>query len=219
MQEKDYELTQGAVVCPECGQAFITPEVASLPALSEATVIEADLHRVLPTPEIRDALVAMCPNCLFTWWLSGFTRYMASFTTLPFSPQTEYSKKFAHAVLTGRKKNAHSLDRALLALNGYWCAREASQPADKWLKLTALELNAALNDTDWEGNRSRYHYILGEICRLKGDTDGSLKHFDLVDEGAHLPKGLVEQQRNKAVQGDIQPTVLSPEVIHEAIFS
>ncbi|HEY9788252.1 MAG TPA: hypothetical protein V6D17_22880, partial [Candidatus Obscuribacterales bacterium] len=128
-----------------------------------------------------------------------------------------HAKKFAHAVLTGRKIGAHSLDRALLALNGAWCAREANEPHEKWLELAGQELDTALKDQTWEGNRSRYHYIMGEICRLLGDFHGAVRNYNLVDRRSNLPKSLVDHQRQEAINGNKEPIVLPPDYV-EAIF-
>ncbi|MBC8000033.1 MAG: hypothetical protein IAF58_18905 [Leptolyngbya sp.] len=214
---EDFILRTLSVQCPECEVVFATQALTRTPAMTRDTAVEADLHRVLPHPSLRAALIAMCPACLYTWWFSSFVED-ALFPLLAVAPvEINNAKKFAHAVLTGRKINAHPLDRALLALNGVWCAREAGEAADKWLELAGQELEAALSDESWTGNRSRYHYIMGEVCRMVGDFHGAVRHYNQVDRRSDLPKSLVEHQRQEAINGNASPVTLPPDYV-DAIF-
>ena len=162
---QDFVIRESSVLCPSCLTPFATPLLEKMPDITPETTVEADLHRVLPDAAIRGALIAICPACIFTSWSSAFGMHFFVPELLVPAPQIEYPKKFAHAVLTGRKNGAHPLDRAMLALNGCWCAREtyigATQEQlagyqaenERWLTLASQEMETALNDTSWNGNR------------------------------------------------------------------
>ncbi len=121
---KFFKLRQITVSCPLCETVFATYEVVRMPNMTRETPVEADLHRILPDPELRSNLLAMCPNCVYTYWLTSFAPHYFLPQVVADSPPVEPSKKFAHAVQSARKVNNHALDRSILALNGYWCARE-----------------------------------------------------------------------------------------------
>lgn len=212
---KFFKLKHISVVCPECETIFATMELARTPEITRDTPIEADLHRVLPDAELRAALLATCPNCIYTWWVSAFAAHYYLPQVVPDSPPLQPSKKFAHAVQTGRKHNVHSLDRAVLALNGYWCSREEGLDDIKFLKLAKNELLAALNDPDWVGNRSRYNYIMGEVLRLLGEAREAVRYFEKVDRNAQLPAELLEKMRNFAASGNKNPIRLPPHIVEE----
>lgn len=226
---QDFIVKDSSIVCPACKTPFATPLVVRMPEMTRDTVVEADLHRVLPDACIRAALIAICPACIYTWWSTVFAPHFYVPDLLVPSPEVEYPKKFAHAVLTGRKNGAHAIDRALLALNGLWCARETYFGAgpeklpeykadnEKWLTLAAQELDEALRDPNWDGNRSRYSYMMGEILRQLGDFHNAVAYFDLVDRRSMLPVELVKHQRKLATDGNGEPVVLPPHVV-EQIF-
>jgi hypothetical protein len=226
---QDFIIREASVVCPSCYTPFATPQLADMPDLTPQTVVEADLHRVLPDAAIRGALIAICPACIYTWWSTAFAAHFFVPQMLVPSPAIESAKKFAHAVLTGRKNGAHALDRALLALNGCWCSREtyASLGDDKaeeaqaenikWMKLAVQELEEALNDDSWNGNRSRYSYMMGEMLRQLGDFHKAVKYLDLVDRKSMLPFELIRHQREMAVNGQSEPVQLPPHLV-EQIF-
>lgn len=214
---KLYTLKQSTVICPKCELTFATTQVAKMPKIALDSRVEADLHRVLPDAAIRASLIAMCPECVYTWWLSAFAPHFMLPQMVPDSPPIDNAKKFGHAVASGRKFGAHSLDRAIVALNGYWAAREDFQVADKWLELAARELDEALNDDSWAGNRGRYQYIMGEVLRLMGDFHGAVRFYNSVDRRSVLPKELIDHQIISAKSGDSTPTFLPPHII-EAIF-
>ena len=210
---KFFKLRHLTVVCPECQTIFATYEVARLPAIDLTTPIESDLHRILPDPELRSSLLAMCPNCIYTWWLSSFKEHFYLPQVVPDSPPTEPAKKFAHAVASGRKHNVHTLDRAVLALNGYWCAMEEGVDGSKFLTLAKNELAAALADPSWAGNRSRYNYVMGEILRLSGEYDGAIKCYEQVDSSAGLPTELVAKMKEFALYGNKSTVKLPPHIV------
>ena len=214
---KIYTLRRICVICPKCEVVFATTQVARKPNVSIESKVEADLHRVLPDGVIRASNLATCPECIYTWWLSSFAQSFVLPQMAPDAPPVENSKKFGHAVLTGRKENAHALDTAMVALNGYWCAREDHQNADKWLELVVKELEKALADESWFGNRSRYNYIMGEMYRLKGDFHSAVRLFNQVDRRSVLPKELVDHQIHQAKIGNSKPVLLPPHIIR-AVF-
>jgi hypothetical protein len=224
---ENFALRPESVICPECNTVFATPNIVRMPNMTRESLVEADLHRVLPDPIIRSAFVAICPACIYAWWFSAFAAHYIVPDLVPETPDVELSKKFAHAVLTGRKNGSHALDRATLALNGCWCAREQHTVAGtlntpeyvaentRWLTLAAQELDAALRDQEWEGNRNRYTYMMGEILRQLGDFDTALAYFNLVDRRAMLPKQLVEHQKQMAAARQSQTVTLPPHLVEE----
>ncbi len=226
---QDFVIRESSVLCPSCLTPFATPLLEKMPDITPETTVEADLHRVLPDASIRGALIAICPACIFTSWSSAFGMHFFVPELLVPAPQIEYPKKFAHAVLTGRNNGAHPLDRAMLALNGCWCAREtyigATQEQlagyqaenERWLTLASQEMEIALNDTSWNGNRARYSYLQGEILRQLGDFHGAVRYFDMVNRDCLLPVELVRHQRTLAVDGNPVPIVLPPHLV-EQIF-
>ena len=212
---KFFKLRHLTVVCPECETVFATFELARTPPVDKNTPIEADLHRILPDPELRAALLATCPNCLHTWWLSSFSEHYFLPQVVPDTPPLEPSKKFAHAVQTGRKNNVHFLDRAVLALNGYWCSREEGLTGEKFLKLARTEMAAALKDTSWVGNRGRYNYLMAEILRLLGEFAEADQYYQKVDRNSRLPRELTEKMRSFAQGGNKAPVRLPPHSVEE----
>ncbi len=212
---KLYTLKQSTIICPQCDLVFCTAQVDKTPKMTRESRVEADLHRVMPDSTIRAALLATCPECIYTWWLSAFAPHYLIPEMVPDAPPVSNDKKFGHAVLSGRKNGAHSLDRAVVALNGYWCAREDFQPAEKWLDLAAKELHEALADESWAGNRARYRYIMGEVLRLMGDFHGAVRFFGLVDRRSGLPYQLIDHQVQVAKQGHSKPIQLPPHIVEE----
>jgi hypothetical protein len=210
---KFFKLRQLTVTCPECQTIFATYEVARMPPIDQSTPVESDLHRVLPDAELRSSLLAMCPNCIYTWWLSSFKEHHFLPQVVPDTPPTEPATKFAHAVASGRKYNVHALDKAVLALNGFWCAREEGVSGDKFLALAKKELSVALADNTWDGNRARYNYVMGEILRLSGEFQGAAKYFEQVDKRAGLPTELVAKMREFALSGNKNSVRLPPHIV------
>lgn len=225
----EFIIRDTSVICPACTTPFATLQLVKMPNITPETNVEADLHRVLPDARVRGSLIAICPACIHTWWASAFSAHSYLPDLLVPAPEIEPPKKFAHAVLTGRNTGAHALDRALLALNGCWCMRETYHGADeermatykaennKWLVLAAQELDAALRDQSWDGNRSRYSYLMGEVLRQLGDFHNAVRYFDIVDRRSGLPRELVQHQRTLAVSGVADPVRLPPHLV-EKIF-
>lgn len=218
----EFILKEASLVCPDCDCGFATPDLVSMPNLVAETAVEADLHRILGDPAVRGALVAVCPACTYSWWISAFRSHHFVPELLDSAPPIEYSKKFGVAMLSGRKHNEPLLDAAILAMNGYWCAREevASGSGDvksigRWLKLSVRELKNAMEHETWQGNTSRYSYILGELLRLMGDFHSAVSYFQKVDRRSLLPKELVEHQIAEAKAGNSQPVLLPPRMVEE----
>jgi hypothetical protein len=218
-----------SVVCPQCNEVFATPDLAKMKKLTTDSQVETDLHRVLPDPFIRSTFVAVCPACLYAWWFAAFAPHYIIPDLVPETPSIEFPKKFALAVLSGRNNGAHALDRAMLALNGCWCAREAHVLAGiansaeavadntRWLTLAKQELEEALADQEWQGNRNRYQYILGEVLRQLGEFEKAIKCFETVDRRSMLPRQLVVHQIKMAQAQQSQPDFLPPYLV-EMIF-
>lgn len=212
---KIYTLRRICVICPQCEAVFATTQVARKPKIAVDSRVEADLHKVLPDAAIRAAALATCPECIYTWWISSFAQSFVLPQMAPDTPPVANDKKFGHAVLTGRAQGAHALDTAVVALNGYWCAREEFKTGEKWLMLVIKDLTRALEDESWFGNRSRFNYILAEVLRLSGDFHSSLRYFNKVDRTSLLPKELVDHQVYQTKKGNSSPQLLPPHIIKD----
>ena len=218
IEATEFILKSQTVICSSCEAVFATLAIEQMPPVTGETRIETDLHRVLDNPEIRSSLIAMCPSCNYCWWLTSFVTGGLDPDLLPAADKVDYAKRFAHAVFTGRKKNAGAIERALLALNGYWCAKEAKQPVERWLDLAIQELGSALKDKEWEGNRGYYHYVMAEMLRLAARFDEALSYYSAVLPAiAGIPAELLEMQKQRAAARDAQ-TYLLPSHLVQAIF-
>jgi hypothetical protein len=218
MSQLEFIIQPTSVNCPSCNEVFATQIPFRMSEMTPTLPVEADLHRVLPYGAIRACLITICPQCQYSWWTNTFNRHYFLPVGIAQSPIVDYAKRFAHAILTGRKNNFHILDRALLALNGYWCAKESNQEINKWLTLAIQELSAALADNNWQGNRSRYHYLLAELLRLNGRFEQALHTFNTVNESAKLPNELIEKQKNLASRQNSEPTLLTNKEVQEIFF-
>ncbi len=216
----EFKIAKITVVCPMCSNMFATDYIESMQDLQANSIVEADLHRVIDNPKVRAALLAMCPACLYTWWFSSFKTHYFLPQLVVDSPEINCSKKFAHAILAGRQFNAHALDTAVLALNGWWSSRENHEPQKSvwnWLELSIAELTKALADKSINFNKSRYSYILAELLRQNQEFTEACNYFKQVDKRAMLPQQLIDNQFKLAIQKDSSPKFLSPEFI-EQIF-
>jgi hypothetical protein len=220
----DFIIQAASVVCPLCEFTFATPNLAYMPNPNRLTPVEADLHRVLPDPGVRGALVTVCPSCTYAGWLALFqTVYIIPALLVP-TPLLAYSKKFGFALLSARKLNEPLLDRAILAMNGLWCAREElaagignQKDVTRWYKVATIELSQAMEDKSWSGNTSRYSYILGELLRQMGDFHGAVRYLETVDRRSMLPKEVVDHQIRMAKEGNSSPILLPPYLV-EKVF-
>lgn len=223
MQQKieEFTLKQATVTCPACNAVFNTPHLANMPAISAETPIETDLHRVLPNGAIRAALIGLCRDCGYAWWITAFKTEAIigeSLTADEYSlERLQYPRKFANAFLTGKQNGNHSRELALLAMNGAWCAREAGLPHERWLELVHQELEKALADRSWTGNRGYYHYLLAEVCRQQRQFEEAISHFNKVTYHSRIPRELILRQKVQATAGDSGATRLPPYLV-ERIF-
>jgi len=213
----EFVLRDTTLLCPTCNSMFCTKTLGSSPEITRDTEVEADLHRVLPDAAIRAAFVSMCPACGYAWWVQAFQTHPFDSRLLPRPMSLEYPKRFAHAVLTGRSNGSHNLDLALLALNGYWCSREAGNAETRFLELAHHEMDNTLKLADWEGNRGYYHYVMGEICRQLRDFKAAILHFEKVTPISDIPQELLDRQKVLAISGDSEPARM-PEHIVELMF-
>ncbi|HEY9678442.1 MAG TPA: DUF2225 domain-containing protein [Drouetiella sp.] len=216
-----------SVICPACNVVFATPNITRMPNMTRESKVEADLHRVLPDPIIRASFVAICPSCMYSWWFSAFASHYIIPDLVPDTPDVELSRKFAHAVLTGRNNGSSPLERFNLAMNGCWCSREQFMVAGtmnspeyqeentRWLQLAAQELGEALADESWSGNRNRYIYQMGEILRQLGQFEQALEYFNQVDRRSMLPKQLVDHQKQMAAARQSHSVTLPPHLVEE----
>ncbi|HEY9760367.1 MAG TPA: hypothetical protein V6C97_34735 [Oculatellaceae cyanobacterium] len=218
----EFVIKDASVICPACEYAFATPSLHTMPNLTADSPVEADLHRILPDPAARGALIAVCPACTYAWWISAFATHHFVPELLVPAPPVEHSKKFGVAIVSGRKQKEPLLDMALLAMNGYWCAREevaagAGNPSEisRWLKLAVKELKAAMKDESWQANTSRYNYLLGELLRQSGEFHQAVSHLQAVDRRSLLPKELVDHQIAEAKAGNAEPVMLPPRMVDQ----
>jgi hypothetical protein len=213
MSNHDFNLKKTTLVCPVCNSMSAHEVLVDVPEVTADTPVEADLHRVLPDAKVRAGLLAACPYCRHTWWTSSFKMNFFPASVVP--PATEFTptQKFAQAIVSGRNQKFHSLDLAVMAMNGYWSAREEGLPVERWLDLIRQELKTALEDDSWFGNRQHYQYLLGEICRLSRDFHSAVRYFNMVTPRSKLPAELVEQQRKLAIIGDHQPALMPPHLV------
>jgi tetratricopeptide (TPR) repeat protein len=218
LSDHGFELKKRTVICPACKNAFASNVLTHQPSITEDTVVEADLHRVIKDCTIRASLIILCISCNYCWWQWTFLPGNIDPIFLPKPDNEDPAKKFAYAVKTGRRYNAKSIEKALMALNGYWCARESNSPVERWLDLAIMELKAALADDSWEGNSHYYRYVLGEIQRLAGRFEAAQACFNAVDvEKSKIPYELIYRQNSLAAAGNSQPVVLLPHLV-KAMF-
>ena len=218
----EFLIKDTSVICPSCDYPFATPNLDTMPNLTADTPVEADLHRVLADPAARGALIAVCPACTYAWWISAFSSHHFVPDLLVPAPPVEYSKKFGVAIVSGRKTKEPLLDMALLAMNGYWCAREEvaagignASEIQRWLKLAVKELKTAMEDASWQANTSRYNYILGELLRQMSDFHGAVSCLQAVDRRSLLPRELVDHQISLAKAGCADPILMPPRLVDE----
>lgn len=218
---EEFVLRQAIVVCPACNVSFCTPQLTHMPIITGDTPVETDLHRVLPNGAIRAALIGLCKDCGYAWWITAFKTKALLPDTLTADEYSverlEYPRKFASAFVTGKKNRCGSRELGLLALNGGWCAREAGLTHDRWLELAAEEMEKALADKSIGGNRGYYHYIMGEIYRQLRHFEKAVSHFNRVNYHSRLPRELVLRQKVQATAGDASPTRL-PAYLVELLF-
>lgn len=204
-----------SVSCPECECSFATPTLLDLPPVTEYDTVEADLHRVLPEPELRGALIAVCPHCNYSTWTVRFKLSSLSAEMLPDSPQLQHSKKFALAVKYAREKGVSPLDVAFIALNGLYSARESGEEPELWLELAAYEQSRGITEESLVPANGQDHLIMAELWRQLGSFDRSIEQYEKAAADEFIPKELIEQQIALARVGNNQPTMLAPYIVRD----
>lgn len=210
-----YKLGEVTLMCPKCHQIFATAKVEEIPVINELARIEADLHRVLPDASIRAAMIATCPNCTYTWWTESFIPN----DTVPIlaveAPSIEPVKKFGHAILSSRMYGATNLEKAQIALNAYFCARDSFQSGEKILQIAKEELETAIETEAYLKNKSRHIYMLAEVYRLSGEFHEAVKFFYQVDRSALLPQELLDHQIRQAKLGNAKPVTIPNHIVKQ----
>ncbi len=199
-----------SVGCPECKSFFATRILEDLPPVTESDTIEADLHRVLPHPALRAALIAVCPFC-------GFADWAIKFPMRPINPQLvepaqdmQYSRKFAMAVKNARNKGVNPLDIAYIALNGLYCAREAGELTDSWLELCVYEQSRGLHPDQIVVETGTDHLTMAELWRQIRCFDKALEEYQRAAFDGSVPMELLRHQITITRAGDYSPTILPP---------
>ncbi len=210
-----YKLGEVTLMCPKCQQIFATACVDEIPVLNPLARIEADLHRVLPDAAIRAAMIATCPNCTYTWWTESFIPN----DTVPLlaidAPAIDPVKKFGHAILSSRMYGATNLEKAQIALNAYYCARDSFQSGEKILQIAKEELRNTIDTEAYLKNKGRHLYIMAEIYRLSGEFHEAVKFFYLVDRSALLPQELLDHQIRQAKLGNAKPVTIPNHIVKQ----
>ncbi len=200
-------------MCPKCQQIFATAQVEEIPVLNALARIETDLHRVLPDSAIRAAMIATCPNCTYTWWTESFIPN----DTVPIlaidAPSVDPVKKYGHAILSARIYEASPMEKAKIALNGYFCARESFQSGEKILLMAKEEYKAAIANKAYSSKRDIY--ILAELHRLTGEFHEAVKLYSQVERGALLPDELLQHVTKQAKLGNAQPIVIPNHIVKQ----
>lgn len=216
---QEFKLKDIVVVCRSCGLAFATSALVEIPPISDLDQVEADLHRVLPDPAYRAALIAVCPDCHFASWTSTFRRVGLKVEVVMRS-ECPASQKFALAVKSGREANMHPLDLAFIALNGCWAAREAGEPDDLWLELAAFEHARGLADNPLSCEEDGLgHLMMAEIWRQLKQFDRAVRHYELALKDDTVPKELIVRQRMLAKNGHSAPSMLPAAMVRQVFMS
>lgn len=204
-----------SVSCSSCHCSFATPCLLALPPVTEYDIVEADLHRVLPSSELRAALIAVCPHCQYASWTVRFKLSSLNPEMLPDAPQMAHSKKFALAVKFARQQPTEPLDLAFIALNGLYCAREAGEDSELWLELAAYEQSRGLEQEGLIAPTGQDYLVMAELWRQLGSFERAIEAYEKASEDEFIPRDLIAQQIALAQTGNTEPTVLAPYVVRE----
>lgn len=211
-----FVLADTFLTCPYCQLAFHSRVLQSAPSVKPGDKVEADLHRVLPSAEIRAAMLAVCPDCAYCAWTTRFTSYRLKAKLVPAAPSIEPTKKFALAIKWAREERIHALDLAFIALNGLWCARENGEDTELWLKLLADAHEKGIKAFDQPADKDGYsHLVMGEIWRQSGQFDKAINEYRKAQTDPTINKSLINQQTMLAFRKDKEPALLSDDLIAE----
>src|SRR5579883_388129 len=194
MQTEDFILKDCTVVCSECKSLFATRILQDLPPVHESDIIEADLHRVLPDPGLRGALIAVCPYCQYAAWAGSFTGSLIRPDILLPQTQWQSSRKFALAVKHARNKGLHPLNTAYIALNGLYCARESGESDDSWLELCVYEQSRGLQSNEITGESAVDHLVMAELWRQISSFERAIAEYKRAAAYNTLPEDLIRHQ-------------------------
>jgi hypothetical protein len=205
-----FVLRECSIVCPECKSVFATRVLQDLPPVTESDTIEADLHRVLPHPGLRAALISVCPFCNYADWATKFGPSKINPALVEPAQDIQHSRRFAMAVKHARAKELHPLDIAYIALNGLYCAREAGELADSWLELCVYEQSRGLHPDVVLSETGTDHLIMAELWRQTRCFDRAVAEYQKASEDPTISPELIRHQIMIARAGDSSPTVLPP---------
>lgn len=196
-------------VCPECLAPFFTARLEDSPPVRTNDIIEADLHRVYPDPQIRACLLALCPSCGYCSWVQNFEMHRiaegAGKSVCTVSP----SKKFALAVKSARTKQTHALDVAYLALNGLWCARESGEADNLWLELAAYEHQKGMKEHTAKPEEDGFsHLVMAELWRQLKLFDTAIEEYKLALLDPNIKKEIPQSQITLCQRKQSLPTAL-----------
>lgn len=210
---QNFILKECSMECSQCRTVFAMRVLADLPPVTLLDKIEADLHRVLPHPALRGALIAVCPDCGYADWTTKFVRSIVSPLIAVPTPDIDHCRKFAMAVKWARQLKLQPLDIAYIALNGLYCAREAGQEDEAWLELCVYEQTRGLESEDLAIETAQDHLVMAELWRQLGCFDKALAEYDKARGDESVPEELLRHQISVARACDRQPTILPPGIV------
>jgi hypothetical protein len=202
-------LEEAVVLCPECQAPFRTDVMVETRGLNSSDVVEADLHRVFPTANLRQYLLSLCPDCKYCAWTSQFQPFNIKPELVKAQGDIEGAKKYALAVKWARDKKQHSLDIAFIALNGLWCARESGEPDQLWLELAIFEHEKGLETSFFAPEDNGItHLIMAELYRQYRNFEAAMEHYKIAGQDRSIIKEILEHQQMLCSKGVSSVTAL-----------
>jgi hypothetical protein len=208
-----YVLRDISTICSGCSLTFASSCLVSVPPVTEYDNVEADLHRVLPDPSLRAAMISICPDCGYAGWSARFRRSTLNPEILPDPVSIEHSKRFALAVKSARARGMDTLDIAYIALNGLYCVREAGEDDQLWLELAAYEQSRGMAGELLLPLTGQDYLIMAELWRQLRRFDEALTNYDLAAADEDMASELIAHQKMLAVAGNSDPTTLPPYLV------
>ena len=207
-------LEEAAVLCPECQTPFRTEVMVETRGLNSTDVVEADMHRVFPSANLRGNLLSLCPECKFCAWTSQFAPYNIRPELIRTQGDIVGAKKYALAVKWAREKKQHSLDIAFIALNGLWCARESGEPDQLWLELSLFEHEKGLESSFFvPEDNGMTHLIMAELYRQSRNFEAAAEHYKLAAQDKSIIKEILEHQMQLCAKGASSVTALPLRIV------